>query len=66
MSNETKALQEQIGKSFAQVFDQQKWPYFTSEVYDLLYPGYGDTYPILNGALAMTLEQGGIRGGLQA
>jgi hypothetical protein len=66
LSSETKALQEQIGKSFAQVFDQEKWPYFTSEVYDLLYPGYGDTYPILNGALAMTLEQGGIRGGLQA
>jgi hypothetical protein len=35
-------------------------------VYDLFYPGYGDTYPILNGALGMTLEQGGIRGGLQA
>ncbi len=66
LSTETKALQEQIGKSFARVFDQEKWPYFTSEVYDLLYPGYGDTYPILNGALAMTLEQGGIRGGLQA
>ena len=66
LSSETKALQEQIGKSFARVFDQEKWPYFTSEVYDLLYPGYGDTYPILNGALAMTLEQGGIRGGLQA
>ncbi len=66
LSTETKALQEQIGKSFARIFDQEKWPYFTSEVYDLLYPGYGDTYPILHGALAMTLEQGGIRGGLQA
>ncbi len=66
ISSQTKDLQTSVGKSFAQLFDQQKWPYFTSEVYDLFYPGYGDTYPILNGALGMTLEQGGIRGGLQA
>lgn len=66
ISNATKDLQTSVGKSFARLFDQQKWPYFTSEVYDLFYPGYGDTYPILNGALGMTLEQGGIRGGLQA
>lgn len=66
ISNSTKDLQTSVGKSFAKLFDQNHWPYFTSEVYDLFYPGYGDTYPILNGALGMTLEQGGIRGGLQA
>ncbi len=66
ISNSTKDLQTSVGKSFATLFDKQKWPYFTSEVYDLFYPGYGDTYPVLNGALGMTLEQGGIRGGLQA
>jgi Zinc carboxypeptidase len=66
ISNSTKELQISVGKSFAKLFDQNHWPYFTSEVYDLFYPGYGDTYPILNGALGMTLEQGGIRGGLQA
>ena len=66
ISNSTKELQESVGKSFAQLFDKNRWPYFTSEVYDLFYPGYGDTYPILNGALGMTLEQGGIRGGLRA
>lgn len=66
ISSTTKELQISVGKSFAQLFDQQKWPYFTSEVYDLFYPGYGDTYPVLNGALGMTLEQGGIRGGLLA
>jgi hypothetical protein len=66
ISSTTKELQISVGNSFAQLFDQQKWPYFTSEVYDLFYPGYGDTYPVLNGALGMTLEQGGIRGGLQA
>ncbi len=64
ISKSTKDLQESVGRSFSKLFDEKKWPYFTSEVYDLLYPGYGDTYPVLNGALGMTLEQGGIRGGL--
>jgi hypothetical protein len=64
IANSTIDLQESVGLSFSKLFDDKKWPYFTSEVYDLLYPGYGDTYPVLNGALGMTLEQGGIRGGL--
>ena len=64
IAQSTKDLQENVGRSFSKLFDEKKWPYFTSEVYDLLYPGYGDTYPVLNGALGMTLEQGGIRGGL--
>ncbi|MFM6913514.1 MAG: M14 family zinc carboxypeptidase [Aquirufa sp.] len=64
IAQSTKDLQESVGRSFSKLFDEKKWPYFTSEVYDLLYPGYGDTYPVLNGALGMTLEQGGIRGGL--
>jgi len=66
LSPSTLELQASVSKSFSKLFDAKKWPYFTSEVYDLLYPGYGDTYPILNGALGMTLEQGGIRGGLNA
>ena len=66
LSPSTLELQANVSKSFSKLFDAKKWPYFTSEVYDLLYPGYGDTYPILNGALGMTLEQGGIRGGLNA
>ena len=57
-------LQYSVGRSFEKLFAEKKWLYFTSEIYDLLYPGYGDTYPVLNGALGMTLEQGGIRGGL--
>ncbi|MFZ9159728.1 MAG: M14 family zinc carboxypeptidase [Aquirufa sp.] len=64
IAKSTKDLQESVGRSFSKLFDEKQWPYFTSEVYDLLYPGYGDTYPVLNGALGMTLEQGGIRGGL--
>lgn len=33
--------------------------YFTRQVFDLFYPGYGDTWPTFNGAVGMTYEQGG-------
>jgi hypothetical protein len=41
-------------------FDAQNWMYNTGERFDLFYPSYGDTYPTYNGAVGMTLEQGGI------
>ena len=53
-----------IGKNNAKYFDQQGWQYFTKERFDLLYPSYGDTYPLYNGAIGMTYEQGGIGAGL--
>ena len=40
-------------------FDEEGWLYFTDDIFDLLYPGYGDTYPMLNGGIGMTYEQGG-------
>lgn len=52
-------FQIQIGKNHAKYFDQNNWLYFTKQVFDLLYPSYGDTYPIYNGAIGMTYEQGG-------
>ncbi|WP_256011017.1 M14 metallopeptidase family protein [Desertivirga xinjiangensis] len=48
-----------IGKNNARYFDKNGWLYFTKERFDLLYPSYGDTYPIYNGAIGMTYEQGG-------
>ncbi|MEM1215693.1 MAG: M14 family zinc carboxypeptidase [Bacteroidota bacterium] len=57
-------LQVEMGKNHARYFDQNGWLYFTREVFDLLYPSYGDTYPMFNGAIGMTYEQGGhSRGG---
>ncbi|NCD69505.1 M14 metallopeptidase family protein [Mucilaginibacter agri] len=53
-----------IGKNNAKYFDQHGWTYFTKEEFDLLYPSYGDTYPIYNGSIGMTFEQGGISAGL--
>ena len=58
-------FQTTIGKNHATYFDAGGWLYFTKEVYDLFYPGYGDTYPLLNGAIGITYEQaGGSAGGL--
>jgi len=60
-----KDFQELIGRNNAKYFDQNGWLFFTKERFDLLYPSYGDTYPIYNGAIGMTFEQGGgPRGGL--
>lgn len=52
-------FQSTIGKNHTKYFDKQGWLYFTREVFDLLYPSYGDTYPIYSGAIGMTYEQGG-------
>jgi len=52
-------FQNTIGRNHAKYFDQNGWLYFTREVFDLLYPSYGDTYPIYNGSIGMTYEQGG-------
>ncbi len=48
-----------IGHNHAEYFNEKGWLYFTEEVFDLFYPGYGDTWPLFNGAIGMTYEQGG-------
>ena len=58
-----RAFQIEIGKNHAKYFDKEGWLYFSKEVFDLLYPSYGDTYPTYNGAIGMTYEQGGIGAG---
>jgi hypothetical protein len=52
-------FQVTIGKNNAKYFDANGWLFFTKEIFDLYYPSYGDTYPIYNGAIGMTYEQGG-------
>ncbi|HVF96704.1 MAG TPA: M14 family metallopeptidase, partial [Flavisolibacter sp.] len=52
-------FQNTIGRNHARYFDEKGWLYFTKERFDLLYPSYGDTYPIYNGSIGMTYEQGG-------
>ncbi|MBU3026918.1 M14 family metallopeptidase [Zobellia galactanivorans] len=52
-------FQTTVGKNHAKYFDANGWFYFTKEVFDLLYPSYGDTFPTYNGSIGMTYEQGG-------
>ena len=52
-------FQQIIGSNNADYFDNNQLLYFRNEEFDLLYPGFGDTYPIFNGALGMTYEKGG-------
>jgi hypothetical protein len=48
---------EVFGTANAAAFDTYGWPYFRREGYDEFYPGYGVSWPILNGAVGMTYEQ---------
>ncbi len=52
-------FQNTIGKNNAKHFDENGWLFFTRESFDLLYPSYGDTYPLFMGAIGMTYEQAG-------
>jgi hypothetical protein len=55
---------ELVGKNNANYFDQFGFDYFTREVYDAFYPGYGDSWPKFYGASASTYEVGSTRGEL--
>jgi hypothetical protein len=48
-----------FGQANARAFDRLGWLFFERERYDLFYPGYGDSYPSLRGAVGMTYEMAG-------
>src|SRR5437867_2730203 len=55
---------EVFGRANAAAFTSKGWPFFVGETFDLFYPGYGDSWPSLHGAIGMTYEMaGGPRGG---
>ena len=47
----------------AEAMNRHGWPFFRREGYDEFYPGYGVSWPILNGAVGMTYEQASSAGG---
>jgi hypothetical protein len=47
---------------FAKALDSIGSLYFTKEIFDGTYPGYGSSYPDLQGGLGLLFEQGGSRG----
>jgi len=53
---------ELFGRNHAGYFDRFGIDYFTREVYDAFYPGYGASWPSYYGGIAMTYEQASPRG----
>lgn len=51
-----------FGRNNAKWFDHFGFDYFTREVYDAFYPGYGSSWPEYYGSIAMTYEQASVRG----
>jgi hypothetical protein len=51
--------QAAFGRSVARAFDARGWAYFSRDVFDLFYPGYGDSWPTFQGAVGMTFEVAG-------
>ena len=58
-------LNKIFAEQFAADLDQIGSLYFTGEVYDSTYPGYGSTYMDLQGSLALLFEQASSRGHVQ-
>lgn len=48
-----------FGDGNAAAFDREGFAYYTGEDFDLFYPGYGDSWPSLTGAIGMTYEMAG-------
>ncbi len=54
--------EELFGKTNAAWFDEFGIDYFTRDVYDNFYSGYGSSWPQYFGSIAMTYEQAGVEG----
>lgn len=48
-----------FGRANADEFSKRGWTFFVGERFDLFYPGYGDSWPSLRGAIGMTYEVAG-------
>ncbi|HVR42919.1 MAG TPA: M14 family metallopeptidase, partial [Thermoanaerobaculia bacterium] len=56
---QTETWLEKFGLANAEAFSSRGWPFFVGEQFDLFYPGYGDSWPSLRGAIGMTYEMAG-------
>ena len=58
-------LNNLFAKYYVEALDDIGSLYFTKELFDNSYPGYGSTYPDIHGGLGMVFEQASSRGHLQ-
>jgi hypothetical protein len=64
LAKDQKDALQWFGRNNAKYFDQFGFSYFTREVFDAFYPGYGASWPSYYGGIAMTYENGTTRGRL--
>ncbi len=62
LAEDQRASLQLFGRTNARWFDEFGIDYFTREVYDAFYPGYGASWPSYFGSIAMTYEQASTRG----
>ncbi len=62
LTKEQKDQATLFGKNNAKWFDQFGYTYFTREVFDEFYPGYGASWPWYYGGMGMTYENASVRG----
>ena len=62
LAADQRASLQLFGRTNAGWFDRFGLDYFTREVYDAFYPGYGASWPSYFGSVAMTYEQASARG----
>ncbi|MDX1405143.1 MAG: M14 family metallopeptidase [Woeseiaceae bacterium] len=62
LADDQRASLQLFGRTNARWFDTFGLDYFTREVYDAFYPGYGASWPSYFGSIAMTYEQASTRG----
>jgi len=58
-------LTERFAENWEAALDGIGTPYFTEEIYDNTYPGYGSTYPNMYGGIGFVFEQASARGHVQ-
>lgn len=56
------AWTEKIGENNSRWFDRMGFSYFSGEVFDAYYPGYGASWPTYQGSMGLTYEQASSRG----
>src|SRR5262249_45821263 len=59
LPKEVETWLDKFGRANAAEFTKKGWPFFVAERFDLFYPGYGDSWPSLHGAIGMTYEVAG-------
>jgi hypothetical protein len=62
LASEERELLELLGRANAAAFDAHGLRYWTREIFDEFYPGYGESWPALTGAVGMTFEEASSRG----